>query len=294
MNSADWYKEGTTEVINDLEVFFKRSGKGQVLLCVHGFPSSSWDFESIWPSLTERFDVIAHDLIGLGKSAKPNQPLTIRLQADMIEGLLIRLGINEAHLFAHDLGDTIAQELLARQFEKSSKINWLSCVFMNGGIFPETHRALFIQKLLLSPLGPLVVKLMSEKSMKKSLTKIFSKAHPPTNEFVHETWKLTSENKGLSMLPKLIHYINERRTYRERWVRPLENAVIPIRLINGIEDPISGKHAADRFAEVVPNADIVLLGNSGHYPHLETPKEVLKAFFEFHNALGQDSVNHRI
>lgn len=285
MNSVDWYMDGRMEILNDLNVFFKRSGKGKSLICIHGFPSSSWDFEAIWPSLTERFDVMAHDLIGLGKSAKPNQPLPISLQADIIEGLAIMAGITEAHIFAHDLGDTVAQELLARQFERSSKIKWLSCVFMNGGIFPETHHALFIQKLLMSPVGPIVAKLMSEKSMKKSLTKVFSKAHPPTNEFVHETWKLASENNGILMLPKLIRYIEERRTYRERWVMPLVNAVLPIRLINGIEDPVSGKHAADRFAEVVPNADIVLLENSGHYPHVETPKEVLKAFFEFHDKL---------
>lgn len=285
MNSADWYKDGRTEIVNDLNVFFKRSGNGMPLLCIHGFPSSSWDFEAIWPSLTERFDVMAHDLIGLGKSAKPNRPLPISLQADIIEGLAAKAGITEAHILAHDLGDTVAQELLARQFENSSTIKWLSCVFLNGGLFPETHHALFVQQILLSPLGPLAAKLITEKSMKKSLTKVFSKAHPPTNEFVHETWKLTSENNGISMLPRLIRYIEERRTYRERWVMPLEKAVIPIRLINGIEDPVSGKHAADRFAEVVPHADIILLENTGHYPHVENPKEVLKAFFEFHNNL---------
>jgi pimeloyl-ACP methyl ester carboxylesterase len=285
MNSADWYKDGRTEIINDLSVFFKRSGKGKSLICIHGFPSSSWDFAEVWPSLIERFDVMAHDLIGLGKSAKPDQPLPISLQADIIEGLVTKAGITEAHIFAHDLGDTVAQELLARQFENSSKINWLSCVFLNGGLFPETHHALFIQKLLLSSLGSFIVKLMSEKSLKKSLTKVFSKAHPPTKEFVHETWKLISENNGISMLPRLICYIEERRTYRERWVMPLVKEALPKRLINGIEDPVSGKHAADRYAEIVPNANIVLLENSGHYPHVETPKEVLKAFFEFHDKL---------
>lgn len=287
MSSAAWYSEGKTEIINDLSVFYKRAGKGQTLICIHGFPSSSWDFEPVWPSLCERFEVIALDLIGLGKSAKPDRPLSIKLQADIIEGLATKLGIKEAHIFAHDLGDTVAQELLARQFEKSSKVNWLSCVFMNGGIFPETHRALFVQKILLSPLGPFVAKLMSENSIKKSLTSVFSKAHPPSNEFIHETWRLTSENNGVLMLPTLIRYIVERRICRERWVQPLVNAVVPIRLINGIEDPISGKHAADRFNEVVPNADVVLLENSGHYPHVETPKEVLKAFFEFHDKLNR-------
>lgn len=283
MNAAEWYSEGRTELINNQKVFFKRSGNGESLICIHGFPSSSWDYEAVWPSLTKRFDVLIHDLIGLGRSAKPNQPLSINLQADIIEALAIKLGINEAHLLAHDLGDTVAQELLARQLEKSSKIHWLSCVFMNGGIFPETHYPLFVQKLLLSPLGPLVAKLISEKSIKKSLTKVFSKAHPPTNAFVHETWKLITENNGIAMMPRLIRYMVERRTYRERWVMPLVKRIVPIRLINGMEDPVSGKHAADRFAEVVPQADIILLENCGHYPHVETPNEVLKAIFDFHD-----------
>ena len=282
INAKDWYSEGTIETINQLEVFVKRAGKGDTLICIHGFPSSSWDFESIWTSLTEHFDVVALDLIGLGKSAKPKRPLPISLQADLIEALLIKSGVQEAHILAHDLGDTIAQELLARQVEKSSKINWRSCVLMNGGIFPETHHPLLAQKLLLSPLGPWIAPLFTEKSLKKSLTKIFSKAHPPTDEFIHETWKLTSATKGLSMLPRLIRYMDERKIFRERWVNPLVNPIIPIRLINGTEDPISGKHAAARFDDLVPNADIVLLENSGHYPHIETPTEVLNAFFEFH------------
>jgi pimeloyl-ACP methyl ester carboxylesterase len=285
MNSETWYAAGRETTINNLAVFYKRSGKGEALICIHGFPSSSWDFEPIWSSLIEQFDVMIHDLIGLGKSAKPNQNLTISLQADIIEGLAVKEGIKEAHLLAHDIGDTIAQELLARQHEKTAKINWLSCVFLNGGIFPETHQALLIQKLLLSKLGPLASKFMSQKSLKKSLNSVFSKAHPPSDEFIQQTWELICENNGKSMIPKLIQYMAERRTFRERWVQPLVSKVVPIRLINGMEDPISGKHAADRFAEIIPDADVVYLENSGHYPHVETPDAVLKAFFDFHKQL---------
>ena len=285
MNAETWYLGGRTATINGLNVFFRREGRGESLVCIHGFPSSSWDFEAIWPSLTRRFDVLAHDLVGLGKSAKPDRPLPVSLQADIVEELAITSGIRKAHILAHDLGDTVAQELLARQFEKSSRVQWMSCVFMNGGIFPETHRALFVQKLLLSPIGPLIANLMTENSMKKSLTRMFSKSHPPTDEFIHSTWQLMLEGNGRSILPRLIRYIVERRTNRERWVTPLVRAVVPMRLINGIEDPVSGRHAADRFRELIPNADIVLLEKCGHYPHVETPEEVLKAFFEFHDKL---------
>lgn len=285
INAETWYAEGSIENLYGLNVFFKKEGTGEALICLHGFPSSSWDFESLWSDLTKRFEVIAPDLIGLGKSDKPNQPLPISLQADVIEELLTQLNIDQVHILAHDLGDTVAQELLARQFEQSSRVKWLSCVFLNGGLFPETHHSLFTQKLLLSPFGPLIARLMSEKSLQKNLHKIFSKAHPPTKAFIHETWKLTSENNGIAMLPRLIRYITERKIHRERWITPLVNAVVPIRLINGIEDPVSGKHVAYRFEELIPNADIVRIQNSGHYPHVETPKEVLQAFIDFHDKL---------
>ncbi|MFZ9004154.1 MAG: alpha/beta fold hydrolase [Robiginitalea sp.] len=286
MNVNEWYKGGQFTSVNGLKVYFRRSGEGEPLVCIHGFPSSSWDFEKIWSSLISRFDTFAPDLIGLGKSDKPKQPLPVSLQADIIEALLIQEDITNAHILAHDLGDTVAQELLARQTMNSSQINWKSCIFMNGGIFPETHRPLLIQKILISSFGPFVAKLMSKKSFEKNMRKVFSQAHPPSDEFIQETWNLINENEGKSMIPRLIRYMQERVTNRERWVKPLSNNVVPILLINGTEDPISGKHMADRFSELVPNADSVLLENSGHYPHLETPEMVSEAIFRFHDRIN--------
>ncbi|MGB1217277.1 MAG: alpha/beta fold hydrolase, partial [Saprospiraceae bacterium] len=83
----------------------------------------------------------------------------------------------------------------------------------------------------------------------------------------------------------VIRYMKERKTNRERWVSPLTNKIIPMRMINGVQDPISGRHLAERFQEIVPDSDIVFLENAGHYPHVETPKEVLTAFFDFMDLL---------
>ena len=295
ITAKDWYEQCQTEKIGSHDICYNRAGSGEVLVCIHGFPSSSWDFAPIWSDLTARFDVIATDLMGLGQSAKPHSAITVGMQADAIEGLLTSKGITKAHILAHDLGDTVAQELLARLsaarlnaariHQSVSGVEWQSCVFLNGGIFPETHRPLLIQKVLISPIGGLVVKLMKQRTFEKSMTRVFSKAHPPSQEFLDETWRLTAEDGGLAMIPRLIRYMAERVKNRERWVTPLVDQVVPMRLIDGVEDPISGQHMADRFAEVVPDADIAYLQNSGHYPHVETPREVLKAFLEFHEGL---------
>lgn len=290
MKVDDWYARGNKSVIKDLEIFNIQSGEGEVLVCLHGFPTSSWDFSPLWTGLKSKFHVFAHDLVGLGRSAKPDQPLPVSLQATIVEELLISRGINEGHILAHDLGDTVAQELLARQCESKSRIKWLSCVFLNGGIFPEMHRPRFIQRLLLSPLGAIVAKLSSESTFRRNMKNIFSEEHPPSEEFLRVSWDLLRERKGVQMLPKLIKYMKERNDNRDRWVSPLENSNIPLRLINGIQDPVSGLHAAEYYREIVPDADVILLEDAGHYPHVETPDKVLQAFLDFHGRLA----THRI
>lgn len=282
MAHKDWYARGNVLELAAQRIFVRRDGHGAPLFCLHGFPTTSWDFEPVWASLTAQFDCLAPDLIGLGRSSKPRAPISVKDQADVIEALALYFKIEKAHLFAHDLGDTVSQELLARQQEGRSKLQWQSCVFLNGGLFPETHRPRFIQTLLASPLGPLIAKLSSKRTFRRNMTRIFSVEHPPSDEFIDSSWDLLIENKGRQMLPRLIRYMNERRVERPRWIKALTDSDIPLRLINGIQDPVSGLHAAERYQELVPKPDVILLKHAGHYPHIEQPKEVLKAFFEFH------------
>ncbi len=285
MSLERWYAEGTTSDIHGLQVFHRRDGYGEPLVCIHGFPTSSWDFDPLWSSLAGRFDAIALDLIGLGRSSKPDMPLSIHLQASTIEELLLRQGIREAHLLAHDLGDTVAQELLARQLEGSQRVAWRSCVFLNGGLFPETHRPRLTQKLLISPVGPLVARLSSERTFRRTMTRVCSPEHPPSEEFLAGSWALLIENGGRAAIPRLIRYMHERRTHRARWLAPLVRRVVPMRLIDGALDPVSGRHMADRYRELVPGPDIVLLDDLGHYPHVERPERVLEHFLAFHRNL---------
>lgn len=287
MGMEDWYAAGRRARVSGLEVFYRRSGSGEALVCLHGFPTSSWDFELVWPSLSRRFDAVAHDLIGLGRSEKPERPLTVDLQATVVEDLARGLGIERAHLLAHDLGDTVAQELLARQVEGRAAVRWLSCVFLNGGLFPEAYRPRLIQKLLVSPLGPWIAKLTSERTFRRNMARIFSPAHPPDEGFLAGSWQLLVEGRGRAMLPRLLRYMDERRVHRERWVGALQQAVVAMRLIDGVLDPVSGRKIAERYTALVPGADVVLLDDVGHYPHVEAPEVVLEHFHDFHDCLSE-------
>lgn len=253
------------------------------LLLIHGYPTSSWDWTGVWAALTPHFRIAALDMMGFGLSEKPkNIPYSLFHQADLQEALLEHLGVSEAHVFVHDYGVTVGQELLARQQERSLSFAIRSMVFLNGGLFPEHHHARAIQKLALTPLGPVMGMILSEERLKKTFDEIFGAATNASPAEIAGHWALINENGGVRILHKLMQYIVERRENRDRWVGALKASNVPLRLINGGMDPVSGAHLYTAYKAEVPNADAVLFDDIGHYPHTEAPDRTSAAFLDFH------------
>lgn len=282
MDLDTWRRGGRTFTYRGLDVFYRDDGAGPALLCIHGFPSASWDWHKLWPALTARFRVIAPDMLGFGLSAKPRDyAYSLRDQADLHVALLAALGVASTHVLAHDYGDSVAQELLARQLEGADDPRILSVCLLNGGLFPESHRARSAQTLLRSPLGPLMARLVTERRFAAGFAEVFGPRTQPSPSELHTVWQLNRHNDGLLVAPKIIRYLDERREQRERWVGALQRSRVPLRFVNGPEDPVSGRHMAERYRELVPNPDVVLLDGIGHYPQLEAPERVLEAFLSF-------------
>lgn len=276
-----WREAGAFFDFRGRRVFYRRQGSGPPLLLVHGYPTSSWDWTPIWPGLTSRFDVIAPDMLGFGFSAKPRgHRYTIAEQADLHLALLDELGIDRFDALVHDYGVTVGQELLARRTGRVRSI-----AFLNGGLFPETHRPRRIQRLLASPLGPVVAQLSSERSFSRSLSAIFGPDTKPTAADLHAFWQLASRDHGMQALAGLIGYMRERVEHRERWVGALLETEVPLVVINGIQDPVSGAHMVARLLELRPQTKIVRL-DVGHYPQIEAPRETLAAYLDFVGTLA--------
>jgi len=258
------------------------------LLLIHGFPTASYDWKPIWNGLeiSGEFDrIITLDLLGFGFSDKPlEHSYSILEQADIIYSLMNSLHVSQFHIMAHDYGVSITQELLARDIESPlPKIQ--SVCLLNGGLFPETHRPRLVQKLLLNSfIGPILSHALSFSSFARSFSEVFGPQTQPSQEELGEIWAYIRFNNGDCIYHRLITYINERIEHRERWVNALQKAVnlIPIILINGPIDPVSGLHMAERYKELVTDKNVIILNqNIGHYPQLEDPETVLKEYLHF-------------
>ena len=261
--------------------------KQQTILFIHGFPSASWDWHYQWKYLARDYPLLCADLLGFGLSAKPRKHrYSLLEQADIIEALLAERGVADYHVMAHDYGDSVAQELLYRQTQRLHdkcslpQARLKSICFLNGGLFPACHRPLFTQRLLSSRLGFLLVKYLKKRSLEKSFYKIFGNNTPPMQPEIDMTWQLLQHNNGHLVIPDILRYIDERKAWSERWVSAMINAAIPLYFINGVQDPISGRHMLDHYIKVIPDAQTAVL-DVGHYPQLEAPDEVLRIYRAF-------------
>lgn len=282
---AQWAARGQDFMFGEHRLRYWEAGEGEPLLLIHGFPSGSWDWHYIWQELAGRYRVIACDMLGFGFSAKPRKhAYSLLEQADIQQALLRHLGVEQYHVLAHDYGDSVAQELLARDAQGPSRPQ--SMCFLNGGLFPETHRPVLLQKLLMSPIGFLIGRRFNRKRMGATFGRVFGPDTQPSEQELDAFWHMIAVNDGSAVMHRLIRYMAERPVHRDRWVGAMQKTAVPLRVIDGADDPISGAHMVERYRELIPHADTVLLRGIGHYPQVEAPEQVLEHYLAFREGLA--------
>jgi pimeloyl-ACP methyl ester carboxylesterase len=270
------------------DVFYRKQGSGPNLVLIHGYPFNSWDWAALWDRLTERFTVVAPDMLGMGFSDKPvAYEYAVHDHADMHEALLDHLGVKSAHILAHDVGDSVAQEMLARyEFAEHAygALRIESITWLNGGLFNETYTPRLMQKVMSrTPLGDLMSPLqgspLSRRLIEATINEMFGPDTKPSRRMLDLFHEILDYNDGKRVTHKVGRFVNDRYAHRNRWVRAMRQTAVSMRLIDGPVDPNSGRHMAKRYLEVIPNPDVVMLDdNIGHWPQIETPDAVLAHF----------------
>ncbi|XP_054093674.1 mesoderm-specific transcript homolog protein isoform X6 [Callithrix jacchus] len=292
-----WKSSGKFFTYKGLRIFYQDSvgvvGSPEIVVLLHGFPTSSYDWYKIWEGLTLRFHrVIALDFLGFGFSDKPRpHHYSIFEQASIVEALLRHLGLQNRriNLLSHDYGDIVAQELLYRYKQnRSGRLTIKSLCLSNGGIFPETHRPLLLQKLLKDGgvLSPILTRLMNFFVFSRGLTPVFGPYTRPSESELWDMWAGIRNNDGNLVIDSLLQYINQRKKFRRRWVGALASVTIPIHFIYGPLDPVNPyPEFLELYRKTLPRSTVSILDDHiSHYPQLEDPMGFLNAYMGFINS----------
>ena len=120
--------------VDGTEVFYREGGEASAttLLLLHGFPSSSAQYESLMERLEDRYHVIAPDYPGFGQSPPVAGTATFDRLADVIEGFTEAKGLERFGLYMFDFGSPVGFRLATRRPERVKAL-----VLQNGNAYEE-------------------------------------------------------------------------------------------------------------------------------------------------------------
>jgi len=277
-----WMASGRTACVDDTHVWYRVEGRGPWLVCFHGFPTSSWDWHSLLPLLTPHYRVLIFDFPGYGLSEKAvDRDYSLLRQMDAVEALLQLLNITEFDLLAHDMGASVACELLYRLEESQTSLHLRSLTMLNAGIYMDKHQPLLTQRLLRTPvLGELFARLSSYRVFRFQYPKVYANPGSFDEGHYRQQWSLMLHNNGRQTLAKIAGYMKERMRNETRWLGPLHRARLPLKLIWGRLDPIAVYAIAKQLQAQNPLITLKTLEDVGHYPQLEAAEQVVIGILE--------------
>ncbi|SNY64129.1 alpha/beta fold hydrolase [Paractinoplanes atraurantiacus] len=109
--------------VGDVGINYVRGGHGPVLLLVHGYPQTWYEWRDQLPELAKHYTVIAPDLRGAGRSDAPAGGYDKKTMAADLHGLLVKLGLNKGiRLVGHDIGTMVAYAYAAAHPAEVTKL----------------------------------------------------------------------------------------------------------------------------------------------------------------------------
>lgn len=249
----------------------ERTTPERAIILVHGLTASSREFLHLGPALAERgWYVIAPDLRGRGRSAKPAHGYGVPFHANDVLALCDRLGLARVQVVGHSLGAVIGAYLAAMYPERVAKLVMVDA----GGVIPEdTQQAIGAS---VNRLGTVYPSLDAYLGLMRQLPMI--QWNDLWDEYfrydaeVHPDGTVTSrvprqaimeENAALALL----------RT--EDLPQLVRQPTLVLRAAVGLLGPEKGlilpREEAERLRRVMPDCRVIEVPDANHYTIVEAP-----------------------
>jgi len=270
----DWRSSGQMIPLAGRRIFVRRQdGTGPLLLFLHGFPSSSYDWKRVL-QLLPGSAAVTFDFLGFGMSEKPRDVVYSLFDQTGLTEQLVGSEARRVVIVAHDMGTSVATELLARDLERSLGFAIGGVLLLNGGMIVERASLTWAQTALRSPIGPLLARFSTRRVFVSQFGRLFSQAHPLAPAEAEDQWALWSHAGGSRIAHRLINYIDEREAHAHRWHHALSDWPGDLRFAWGMRDPVATAHVLAGLRELRPAAPVTELADLGHYPQIEQPAAI--------------------
>jgi pimeloyl-ACP methyl ester carboxylesterase len=241
---------------NAISYYYEIHGHGAPLLLLHGGLGSTGMFEPDIAALAKGHEVIALDLLGHGRTALGDRPISYPAMADDLAAVIKQLGYGTVDVMGYSLGGGVALRLAIQHPDVVRRLVLVSTPYAQSGFFPE----LLPQQ---AALGASTAPLLKETPMYKSYVAVA----PKPEDF-----------------PRLLDRMGEwmRTTYD--WADDVRKLRGPVMLVYGDADMIRPEHMVSFYQllggglqdagwqrEHMPRNRLAILPNVTHYEMSASP-----------------------
>lgn len=247
----------------DMEVVEKGPRNGSPIVLIHCFTCAINWWDGMIPILARAHRVIAVDLLGHGGSEKPSSGYSIENQADLVAGVLGRLGVHDAEVVGHSLGGPISIALAERSPQLVDRLVTIDSIPDDS--YGDVG---FIGELPFKPvIGQTLWRIKPDFSIKDGLGVAFAPSFDVPDAFVEDVKRMTYSSYTGS------HDAFDDYTGEEPLPQRAAATGKPTLAIMGAEEQIASDPRAALAAYRAAGAQTKLIVGAGHSPNVEKPAQ---------------------
>lgn len=246
----------------------------EAIVCLHGNPGSSRDWEDLLAGLGSIRRSLAFDLPGFGRADKARTfNYSIEGYARFLHRALEELEVHKAHLIMHDFGGPLG---LAWAAVNPGSV--ASLTFINIGILTG-YRWHALARIWRTPvLGELFMATTTRTGFRLLLDR--REPHGLPREFLDRMYDDFDRNTRHAVL-QLYRSVNDVEAATHEVTDALGGTELPVLVLWGKHDPYIPVEFAEAQRRYFPNAEIRVLENSGHFPFADDPARVSEEIVTF-------------
>ena len=255
------------------EIAYDVLGYGPPVILVHGTPSRSYVWRDVASKLADRFTVYIFDLLGFGESERrEGLDVSIAAQDRLLAELLEAWGLEEPAIAGHDIGGAVALRAHLIEEVPFNRIALIDAVVLKPWITPTTRHVkshLDVYETMPTPVFEAIVAALLRTA---------------THEPIDETAFAAYLEQWSSPLGRRLYLQKDAQLDEEDTVAfdPLLASIeIPVRIVWGEHDAWLPPTIAHRLHGILPNTDLRILPETGHFAMEDSPGEVAGALKEF-------------
>ncbi len=238
------------------------------VVLIHGLGLNRHCWQWLVPELSERYQMVAYDLLGHGESAAPPSDPALGTLADQLAGLLDHLGIQRAAIVGFSLGGMIARRFAQ---DHPDRIAALAILHSPHKRTPEAQAAILARVEQAKTEGPSAT---VEAALVRWFTDVYRAANPDMMALVR-SWVMANDP---AIYPQVYRILAEGI---DEIVAPNPPIIAPALVITGDEDYGNGPEMTRAIAAEIAGAETLILPGLRHMALAEDPPAVNRPLIAF-------------